>query len=63
MSSDSVNYELIHNIYYDKAGYGSINITRDAARVKDTSISIKGVAYWFDKNMGKKGSQQELIVS
>ena len=35
MSSDSEKYDIIHKIYYDKAGYGSIKRTHDAARAKD----------------------------
>ena len=54
MSSDDVKDEIINKIYYDRAGYGSIKRTHDAAKAKDKSISIKYVASWFDKNIGKK---------
>ena len=54
MSSDLTKDSIINNLYYDRAGYGSIKRTHDAARAKDKSIYIKYVASWFDKNMGKK---------
>ena len=55
MSLENEKDEIIHKLYYDKAGFGSIKRTHDAARAKDKSISIKYVAAWFDKNVGKKG--------
>ena len=54
MSLDITIDEIINKIYYDRAGYGSIKRTHDAARAKDKSISIKYVASWFDTNIGKK---------
>ncbi len=55
MSLDSDKDKIISQIYYDEAGFGSINKTHAAARLKDRSISAKYVAEWFNKNVGKKG--------
>ena len=46
---------IIRYIYYDKAGYGSIKRTHDAARANYKTISITYVSDWFDKHAGKKG--------
>ena len=40
LDSDSIQDEIINKIYYDRAGYGSIKRTHDAAKAKDTSIYI-----------------------
>ena len=54
IGSEETN-DRINKVYYNESGYGSINRTHKAARAKDKSISIKYVAAWFDKNVGKKG--------
>ena len=54
MSLDSQKDDIISKIYFDEAGYGSINTTHKAAILKYKSISVKYVAEWFDKNVGKK---------
>ncbi len=55
MSSEKEKYYIINQIYYDKAGYGSIKRTHDAARANYKSISIHYVANWLYTNVGKKG--------
>ena len=42
---------IIKNIYYDRAGYGSIQKTYKEARDKESSITLKNVKYWFQKNI------------
>ena len=34
MGSDEAKFKLIYDIYYDKSGYGSVNITYLDAREK-----------------------------
>ena len=42
---------IIKNIYYDKAGYGSIQKTYKEAKDKESSITLKNVKDWFQKNI------------
>ena len=42
---------IIKNIYYDRAGYGSIQKTYKEARDKESSITLKNVKDWFQKNI------------
>ena len=42
---------IIKNIYYDRAGYGSIQKTYKEARDKESSITLKNVKDWFPKNI------------
>ena len=41
--------EIIGNIYFDKAGFGSKNTTLKDAREKDKSITMKDVEHFFKK--------------
>lgn len=47
----SSKQELIANIYYDRAGYGSKNATLKDAREKDKSITKADVEEFFRKNV------------
>ena len=42
---------IIKNIYYDRAGYSSIQKTYKEARDKESSITLKNVKDWFQKNI------------
>ena len=46
--------EIISNVYYDRAGYGSRNRTLKEAREKDKSITIDDVNEFFKKNVEAK---------
>ena len=43
--------EIIGNIYFDKAGFGSKNTTLKDAREKDKSITMKDVEGFFKNNV------------
>ena len=45
---------IISNIYYNEAGYGSIQTTYSDARLKNPKITLKYVKEWFAKNVGVK---------
>ena len=42
---------IIKNIYYDRAGYGSIQKTYKEAKDKESSITLKNVKDWLQKNI------------
>ena len=42
---------IIKNIYYDPAGYSSVQKTYQDAREKDSSIKLQDVKNWFVKNV------------
>ena len=46
--------KVIHDIYYDLAGYGSINTTYQDAKQKDKSITLHDVKEWFQRNIEQK---------
>ena len=46
--------EAINNIFHDRSGYGSIKKTYDDAKKKDSSITLKDVKEWFQKNVQQK---------
>ena len=46
--------EIISNVYYDRAGYGSRQRTSKEAREKDKSINIDDVNEFFKKNVEAK---------
>ena len=45
--------EIIKKIYYDPAGFGSINKTFKDVKEKDNTIKLNDVKEWFDKNIKK----------
>ena len=45
---------MIKNIYYDKAGYGSIQNTYKEAKRKEQSITLNYVKEWFKNNIEQK---------
>ncbi len=46
--------KIIHDLYYNKGGFGSIVNTHNQARQQDKSITIKYVKYWFNRNVERK---------
>ena len=41
-------------MYYDPAGFGSIQTTLKDARAKDKTINLNDVKAWFKRNMERK---------
>ena len=41
--------DIIKNIYYDRAGYSSIQKTYNDAKENEPSITLKNVKDWFSK--------------
>ena len=54
--------EIISNVYYDRAGYGSRSRTLREAREKDKSITIDDVNEFFKKNVEAKRNLWDRTV-
>ena len=50
----SDNDKIIEKVYYDPAGYWSINATLKDARSYDSSITYEDVKSWKEKNVERK---------
>ena len=46
--------EIIKKLYYDPAGFGSIQATLKDARAKDKTITLNDVKAWFKINVEQK---------
>ena len=46
--------KIIHDVYYDRAGFGSQRVTYLDAKKKDTSITMQDVKDWFSENIERK---------
>ena len=46
--------EIISNIYYGEAGYGSVKATLKEAKEKYRTITLDDVKHWMNKNVQKK---------
>ena len=46
--------EIIKKIYYDPAGFGSIQTTLKDAKAKNSTININDVKAWFKQNVERK---------
>ena len=46
--------DIINDVYYDRAGFGSLKKTLDAARKKDSSIRMEDVKQFFAKNVEER---------
>ena len=46
--------EIIKKVYYDPAGFGSIQTTLKDARAKDKAINRNDVKAWFKRNVERK---------
>jgi hypothetical protein len=51
MSSNEEKDMLLNKIYYDGAGYGSIQTTYKEARPTDSKITLEYVRGWFEGNV------------
>ena len=47
MSGEAEKDTIIENMFYNKAGYGSVLATYKDARLKDDAITMKFVQGWF----------------
>ena len=46
--------DIINDVYYDRAGFGSLKKTLDEARKKDSSIRMEDVKQFFAKNVEER---------
>ena len=46
--------KIASEIYYDRAGFGSIATTYKDAKKKDASITMQDVKEWFQENVERK---------
>ena len=46
--------KIIHDVYYDRAGFGSQRVTYLDAKKKDASITMQDVKDWFSENIERK---------
>lgn len=54
--------EIIGNIYYDKAGFGSKNTTLKDARAKDKGITMKDVEDFLKRMLRFKKIHEGIIA-
>ena len=50
----SSKQDVIHDVYFDRAGFGSLKKTLDEARKKDPSIRMEDVKQFFSKNVEQR---------
>ena len=53
----SEKQKVIHDVYFDRAGYGSKQRTLSEARVKDKTITMADINEFFRKNVEQKKSR------
>ena len=53
---------LLKKIYYDPAGFGTIQETYKDVKKKDATITINDVRDWFERNVERKNDLDDLIV-
>ena len=52
--TDSKKQNIINDIYFDKAGFGSLKTTLEDSKKKDSSITMDDVRQFFRKNVEVK---------
>ena len=52
--TDSKKQKIINDIYFDKAGFGSLKTTLEDSKKKDSSITMDDVRQFFRKNVEVK---------
>ena len=52
--SSSNKDDIISNVYYDRAGFGSLKTTLVDSKKKDPSITMQDVKEWFEENVQRK---------
>ena len=53
---------LIKKIYYDPAGFGTVQETYKDVKKLDSSITVKDVRDWFERNVERKNNFVDLTV-
>ena len=56
--TDSKKQKIINDIYFDKAGFGSLKTTLEDSKKKDSSITMDDVRQFFRKNVEIKAKQR-----
>ena len=51
LTSNAEKDSTIDKVYYDTAGYGSVQTTYQEARLKDPTITMEYVKGWFSGNV------------
>ena len=46
--------KVIHDVFYEPSGHGSIKVTYQDAHEKDPSITYQNVQDWFNKHRNQK---------
>jgi hypothetical protein len=54
MSEQTEKDKIIEKVYFDPAGYGSINATLKDAKVYDKSITYEDVKLWKERNVERQ---------
>jgi len=55
---DSKKQEILKKIYYDRSGYGSMQMTFQDAKKKDNSITLQDTRDFFKNNVSQKKQQR-----
>ena len=50
---------LIKKIYYDPAGFGTVQETYKDVKKLDSSITVKDVRDWFERNVERKNNLED----
>ena len=56
--TDSKKQKIINDIYFDKAGFGSLKTTLEDSKKKDSSITMDDVRQFFRNNVEIKAKQR-----
>ena len=53
---------LIKKIYYDPAGFGTVQETYKEVKKLDSTIKVSDVKDWYERNIDRKNNLEDLIV-
>ena len=56
LTTNAEKDNVIDKVYYDTAGYGSVQTTWQEARLKDPTITLEYVKGWFSGNVSVKSN-------
>ena len=65
ITSNAEKDKVIDRVYYDTAGYGSVQTTWQEARLKDPTITLEFVKSWFSGNVQvtkQPGGQNSFVA-
>ena len=65
LTSNAEKDKVIDKVYYDTAGYGSVQTTYQEARLKDPTITLDYVKGWFSGNVSvtkQPGGQNSFVA-